>query len=835
MRRTGPLEAPLLRVSRPVSACSRCRAAKIKVWSYSLSSSYVASLESRVEKLERRLAYARSRKESVAMHEADEPPSEPPDRKDSLATIRAAIHGKAARRREAADVNELVSDFGFLSVDATTRDFETATTNMTFARLVLAATMNEPVPKEKTFQLPPRPSAIALVQYYLDNVFALYPMFPETALFNSLDAVYQVNGRPVTDFEHWLLFMVLAIASMAQSRTRTDPFYVDGIAWVGRALKYSDKVLMPGYIAQIQALVLLVQYSMLDPAHFDGWQLIGFACRAIVDLGFHQDAPKEQQPDKKVLEQRRKIFYCVYSLDRRSISMAHFRAFSFADDTANVAFPSMAVTIINDLSKPMAGPHSLETALLLFQLRTIQSRWYQELFQSSRSPLQGSSNYLWHVCQEMREWSESYPSELSPAIRKLFDLEVLYSYVYCLAPSSRVPAVSEYGKTLIFEYSIAYMQKMFSLSRDPLNPAFITYHDALRVFFIGSQFMAVLNENQDRLLNGVIPYVPLLPGAPPPPPLPSSGRGDNIERSINCISQINDTLKTFGQRWENSKALQSTFESQSHPLLSSLHQRRIHRSDRFAHSQSPPNMSPPMANQIGNAFTDDWNHMGQHARISRDASSCSSSYEQVSYPAKVSKACLIAGDDDAHAESLIRINTRSRLVVTAFRNNAYKKCVNDPLNHCGPEFGEESVGAMILVIVLIAGGIILAGWLVWRFYLHIQSLRTTSRLFVRTPSTEEDGEYQDRALSLWDKVLMKVSKKQPLLPQYSPNITTTKPPESQPPRVPSLVLPNPKFTGQLSDFPLITKLVTSGDQQRDPVVFWGPTADIGPALAYGVD
>lgn len=47
------------------------------------------------------------------MHDADEL-SVAPERKDSLAVIRAAIHGKAARRREAADVNELVSDFGFL-------------------------------------------------------------------------------------------------------------------------------------------------------------------------------------------------------------------------------------------------------------------------------------------------------------------------------------------------------------------------------------------------------------------------------------------------------------------------------------------------------------------------------------------------------------------------------------------------------------------------------------------------------------------------------------------------------------------------------------------------
>lgn len=76
-------------------------------------SSYVASLESRVEKLEKRLAFARSRKASVAMHDTDEP-SQAPDRKDSLATLRAAIHTKAARRRETADVDELVSDFGYL-------------------------------------------------------------------------------------------------------------------------------------------------------------------------------------------------------------------------------------------------------------------------------------------------------------------------------------------------------------------------------------------------------------------------------------------------------------------------------------------------------------------------------------------------------------------------------------------------------------------------------------------------------------------------------------------------------------------------------------------------
>lgn len=48
------------------------------------------------------------------MHDIEGPLAQPADRKDSLAAIRAAIHGKAARRREAVDVNELVSDFGFM-------------------------------------------------------------------------------------------------------------------------------------------------------------------------------------------------------------------------------------------------------------------------------------------------------------------------------------------------------------------------------------------------------------------------------------------------------------------------------------------------------------------------------------------------------------------------------------------------------------------------------------------------------------------------------------------------------------------------------------------------
>ncbi|CAG8957594.1 hypothetical protein HYFRA_00010460 [Hymenoscyphus fraxineus] len=573
--------------------------------------SYVASLESRVEKLERKLAYARSRKASVAMHDFDLPVAVP-DRKDSLATIRAAIHGKAARKRELADVNELVSDFGFLSVNATTRDFESSTTNMTFGRLILAATVLETMPQPGAFQLPPRTTAMGLVQYYLDNIYSLFPAFSETALINALDAVYQENGRPVTDFENWLLYMVLAIGNTSQSRSNQDAYYTEGVTWVSRALQYADKVLIPGYVAQIQALILLVQYSMLDPAHFDSWQLIGFACRAVVDLGFHQDPPSEQQTDRVTLDMRRRIFYCAYALDR-SISMVHARCFSFTDDSTAVNLPWIPETNAA-VSDSLTGQHSIETAGLLFQLRYVQSSWYQELFQSSREPLQDPERYIWHICQEMKDWSESFPDTLKLSFKEFFDLELLYSYVYCLAPSCRTQTVSAYGKTLIFEYCIAYMQKLFPISKDPINKAFYTYHDALRVYFIGSQFLAVLMEDQDLLLNGVLPYIQTSPNAPAPPPLPPNTGVDSVERSINCVTHIKETLKTFGQRWDDSKALLTSFESQSESILSDLHLRKGRVNDHTRSSHSPPNYLPqPTYGHMRTLSSDDWAKSGNNA------------------------------------------------------------------------------------------------------------------------------------------------------------------------------------------------------------------------------
>jgi len=76
--------------------------------------SFVSTLETRVEKLERKLRDAQARKSSaVSMHEQDEGPQNSSSG-DKTPTEDDSVRQKQARQREKLDIDAIVSDFGFL-------------------------------------------------------------------------------------------------------------------------------------------------------------------------------------------------------------------------------------------------------------------------------------------------------------------------------------------------------------------------------------------------------------------------------------------------------------------------------------------------------------------------------------------------------------------------------------------------------------------------------------------------------------------------------------------------------------------------------------------------
>lgn len=190
---------------------------------------------------------------------------------------------------------------------------------MSYARLIQCACTKDSLPEGLNKALPPRYSASPLIQHYLNHIFILLPLCDEASLYASVDAVYNPDPRKATAFDHWTVRMILAIASVSVSNQRGDSSYLDGIGHVSVALQHAEDVLHPGSIPSIQAVLLLVEYAMFDPHHFDSWTLVGVASRAMVDLGIHQDPSKASTMSKAKLELRRRVYYCVYALDRFAI------------------------------------------------------------------------------------------------------------------------------------------------------------------------------------------------------------------------------------------------------------------------------------------------------------------------------------------------------------------------------------------------------------------------------------------------------------------------------------------------------------------------------------
>lgn len=113
-----------------------------------------------------------------------------------------------------------------------------------------------------------------------------------------------------------MLRMVLGIASASVSYHYNDKSHQRAWALVSEALAYAEEVLRPGSISGIQAILLLAQYSLVDPIRFRSWYLVGMAVKVAIDLGLHQDPPAEVSTNPDRLDIRRRVFHCIYCLDR---------------------------------------------------------------------------------------------------------------------------------------------------------------------------------------------------------------------------------------------------------------------------------------------------------------------------------------------------------------------------------------------------------------------------------------------------------------------------------------------------------------------------------------
>jgi hypothetical protein len=377
--------------------------------------------------------------------------------------------------------------------------------------------------------LPPRHTATRLVQHYFDKIFTTLPCLNESSFFGAVESVYR-DEAAASPFDAFCVYMVLAVGTMSLSKSQDSMAAHNAACFVKSALEHVDTVITPSEIKGVQATLLLVQYSMLEPTHFNSWYLIGVASRIMIDIGLHQEPLKPLQRRSAEMDLRRRVFYCVYTLDR-SISMVLQRPFTFSDDSVLVSLPRASSP-----ATPMAA------AIHLFNLRKLQSDWYQSLHLSGSEPIPYSSAYVRTHTALLASWKSQIPTDISASTRDWLLLEWHYLNIYIVAPSPKIPRCTVEAMTTIYRHSAEYARTFRRVLSD--SSFVYTYHDALRTYFVGSNLLLALYASE-----------------------PPDGA------ALDIVDDLVHVLTTMIIRWPDAEALRDKFRAEAAFVVQRMRER----------------------------------------------------------------------------------------------------------------------------------------------------------------------------------------------------------------------------------------------------------------------
>lgn len=246
--------------------------------------------------------------------------------------------------------------------------------------------------------------------------------------------------------------------------------------------------------------------------------------------------------------------------------MVHRRAFSFTDDSANVA-PEVA-------TREQIFRQALEPATQLRRLRQLESSTYQKLYHSNRETINDPWPTIAAGLSETRAWAENLPQSIPRPSRMLFLSEVLYvDILFLSAPGTAEPS-SEHINATLFEYAVQYAEAMSIITRGSEELAFYTSHDVLRASFVASRFLDVLESGSTYLFSGLSIDYPSSTAAEvlPHPRRPDRAVEDMVQLAFSTIALLDKILEVlcvrygYTEPWQeyHSRSLASLNMLQSH-------------------------------------------------------------------------------------------------------------------------------------------------------------------------------------------------------------------------------------------------------------------------------
>lgn len=314
----------------------------------------------------------------------------------------------------------------------------------------------------------------------------------------------QTMELPVSyQFPYFFLNMVFAIGHSIEV-LRSD--IVNVVTFKRRALQYSRSLYAsPDRMEALSGTVLLAIYSLMRPNVPGVWYTMGSALRLTVDLGLHAEKLNRNY-DPFTRDLRRRLFWCVYSLDRQIC--AYFgRPFGIPEENISAKYPSLLddalITMFNDdiddYSKVQTSmATSKVVALAMFKVRRIQANIVQVLYaHHGEIPRKYPNLQAWRSAMHdsLDNW---FQKEIPKTYRKMnckFNTEFFNlnyyntkSMLYGLSPKSL--CLDDKSFQVVYENTKGTIDAYYKLCNNgKINYTWVTVHN---LFMAGMTYLYVI-------------------------------------------------------------------------------------------------------------------------------------------------------------------------------------------------------------------------------------------------------------------------------------------------------------------------------------------------------
>ncbi|KAH8592216.1 fungal-specific transcription factor domain-containing protein [Bisporella sp. PMI_857] len=165
------------------------------------------------------------------------------------------------------------------------------------------------------------------------------------------------------------LLMALSIGATLQIRGRR--YSHDPKLFFNSAIGLSSHVFGSISLPALQCILLVIVHGLIDSDGCDVWTLIHIAMAHVVDLGIQRETSNSDLFSPTAIEMRRRIFFCVYSLDR-SICTIQGRPLGLGDETFDVQLPEISEAQMQLLNSQVPSDEFDDICTMSYSIQTFK-------------------------------------------------------------------------------------------------------------------------------------------------------------------------------------------------------------------------------------------------------------------------------------------------------------------------------------------------------------------------------------------------------------------------------------------------------------------------------